>query len=138
MNAGATRALKPLRRWRLWLGLWCGAIALVVLFSLLPAPDLPQVPPGGDKLEHFGAYFALAAGAVQLFASPRPLLRAGLGLVALGVTLEIAQFLLTSTRMMDPRDALANTLGVLAGLALAATPWRDALLRVDRDPGSAG
>lgn len=125
-------ALKPLRRPRLWLGLWCGAIALVVMFSLLPAPDLPGVPPGGDKLEHFLAYGLLAAGVVQLFATRAALRRAGIGLVALGIALEIAQGLLTETRMMDAWDALANTLGVLAGLATALTPWRDALLRMQR------
>jgi VanZ family protein len=124
-------ALKPLRRPRLWLGAWCSAIALVVLFSLLPAPALPQVPPGGDKLEHFASYFALAAGAVQLFANRRALLAAGSGLAALGVALELAQSMFTSTRLMDGMDALANTAGVLAGLAMALTPWRNALLDFD-------
>ena len=121
-------ALKPLRRRRLWLGLWMAAIAVVVVASLLPAIDLPRVPRGADKLEHFGAYCLLAAAAVQLFATRAALLRAGLGLVALGVALEAAQFLLTSTRMMDGWDALANTLGVLAGLATVLTPLRDLLL----------
>jgi VanZ family protein len=124
-------ALKPLRRRRLWLGLWMAAIAVVVVASLLPAIDLPRVPRGADKLEHFGAYCLLAAAAVQLFATRAALLRAGLGLVALGVALEAAQFLLTSTRMMDGWDALANALGVGAGLATALTPLRDLLLGLD-------
>lgn len=124
--------LKPLRRPRLWLGLWCSAIALVVLFSLAPAFVLPQVPTGGDKLEHYVSYFLLAAAAVQLFATRGALLRAGLGLVALGIALEIAQGLLTSTRQTDAYDALANTLGVLGGLATVLTPWRDLLLGHDR------
>lgn len=127
-----SHALKPLRRPRLWVGMWCCAIALVVLFSLVPAFLLPEVPSGGDKLEHFLAYFLLAAAAVQLFATRRALLRAGLGLVALGVALEIAQGLLTSTRQMDAHDALANALGVLGGLALVMTPLRDGLLRLDQ------
>jgi hypothetical protein len=59
--------------------------------------------------------------------------RAGLGLVVLGIALEAAQFLFTSTRMMDGWDALANSLGVLAGLATALTPMRDLLLRLERD-----
>ena len=124
-------ALKPLRRRRLWLGLWMVAIVVVVVASLLPAIDLPRVPRGADKLEHFGAYCLLAAAAVQLFATRAALLRAGLGLVALGVALEAAQFLLTSTRMMDGWDALANALGVGAGLATALTPLRDLLLGLD-------
>ncbi len=125
-------ALKPLRRPRLWLGAWWCGIALVVALSLAPAFLLPQVPTGGDKAEHFLAYFTLAAAAVQLFATRGALSRAGAGLVVLGITLEIAQAMFTSTRQMDVHDALANTLGVLGGMATAMTPWRDALLRYDR------
>jgi len=125
-------ALKPFRRPRLWLGLWWFAIALVALGSLLPAMLLPVVPAGGDKLEHLLGYGLLAAIAVQVFAARAMLLRAGLGLVLLGVLLELAQGLLTSTRAMDPMDALANTLGVALGMATALTAARDWLLRVER------
>ena len=125
-------ALKPLRRPRLWLSLWCVAIAAVIVGSLLPAADLPPVPAGADKLEHFAGYAVLAAIAVQLFATRAALARAGLGLVALGIVLEVLQSVLTSTRMMDGWDVLANCLGVLAGLATVLAPWRDLLLRLDR------
>ena len=125
-------ALKPLRWPRLWLGLWWFAIALVALGSLLPAMLLPQVPEGGDKLEHLLGYGLLAAMAVQLFGTRAALLRAGLGLVLLGVLLEIAQGVLTATRAMDPLDALANMLGVALGLATAALPVRDWLRRTER------
>lgn len=124
-------ALKPLRRPRLWLGLWWCAIAVVIAASLLPAFLLPDVPAGGDKLEHLGGYFLLAAAAVQLYAARRSLLRAGVGLVLLGVALECAQGLLTSTRQMDAWDALANSAGVLVGMATVLTPLRDALLHFD-------
>ena len=130
------RALKPFRRPWLWSALWSLAIAVVVVASLLPAPELPDAP-GSDKLHHFLAYFALAAAAVQLYARWTSLLGAGLGLVLLGVGLEHAQGALTETRMADYRDALANALGVVAGLGTRLAPWRDALLRLDqrdRDP----
>ena len=125
-------AVKPLRRPRLWLRVWWLAIALVIVVSLVPPLPLPGSPPGSDKLAHFLAYFALATSAVQLFAARAPLLRAGVGLVLLGIVLEVAQYLLTSTRMLDPMDALANTLGVLVGMAVARTPLRDLLLHLDR------
>lgn len=125
-------ALKPLRRPRLWLSLWCVAIAAVIVGSLLPAADLPPVPAGADKLEHFAGYAVLAAIAVQLFATRAALARAGLGLVALGIVLEVLQSALTSTRVMDGWDALANCLGVLAGLATVMAPWRDLLLQLER------
>ena len=124
------RSLKPLR-WR-WArcALWCAAIALLVAVSLLPAPELPDAP-GSDKWSHFLAYFVLAGCAVQLFRNWPALLGAGLGLVLLGIGLEYAQGGLTTTRMGDGRDALANTLGVIAGLGLRLTPLRDLLLRID-------
>lgn len=124
------RALKPLRRPWLWSGLWSAAIAVVVVASLMPPPPMPAVP-DGDKLGHFLAYFVLAACAVQLYARWSALLGAGIALVLLGIGLEYAQGALTSDRMQDPMDALANTLGVIAGLATRLTPWRDVLLRFE-------
>lgn len=125
------RALKPFRRPWLWSGAWCLAIAAVVVLSLAPSPDLPDLPSGSDKVEHFLVYAALAAGAVQLYARWPSLLGAGLGLVLMGIGLEYAQGALTTTRAMDGWDALANTVGVIAGLATRLSPWRDALLRFE-------
>lgn len=124
--------LKPFRRPRLWLGVWLAAVLAVIALSLMPPAPLPELPSGGDKVEHFLAYCLLAMGAVQLFVSRGFWLIAGAGLVAMGIGLEYAQGAYTVTRMQDPFDALANTLGVIAGLATALTPLRDAWLRVER------
>lgn len=133
--AAATHGvLKPLRRTWLWLGLWIGAIVGVVVLSLVPPPDYP-IPPGLDKVEHFLAYGLLAASAVQLFAGARVLLWIGAALVGLGVGLEFAQDLATTTRTMDQGDAWANLLGVVAGLATRCTPASDLLLRLDGGRG---
>ena len=123
------RSLKPLRHPRLWVALWCLAIAVVVVFSLSPPPPMPDFE-SSDKWSHFLAYFVLAACAVQLFRNWPALLGAGLGLVLLGIGLEYAQGSLTSNRMADAADALANTLGVIVGLATRLTPARDLLLRI--------
>lgn len=130
MRLPGSDALKPLRRPRLWLGLWWLAIALGIAISLVPPPAV-DAPRGSDKLVHLLCYGALAVSAVQLFATRAALLRAAVGLVALGVALELAQEAFTSTRMLDPRDAAANTLGVLLGLLVARTPLRDVLLKFD-------
>jgi len=123
-----SNALKPLRHAQRWLLLWWLAVALVVVVELLPAMLLPDVPAGGDKFEHLFGYGALAFAAVQLF-ERRVLWRVGLGLAALGMVLEIAQGTLTTTRSFDVGDELANTVGVLLGLAGAFTPLRNLLPR---------
>ena len=124
-------ALKPFHRPRLWLGLWVFAIVCVIALSLMNLSGLPPVPEGGDKVEHFLAYALLSASAVQLFAKRRACLLMAALLVALGVSLEFAQGALTTTRMADSRDALANTLGVLAGLLTVFMPLRHVLQRLD-------
>lgn len=126
------RSLKPFRRPLLWTGLWMLAVAVVVIGSLVPAHDLPEVPQGFDKLEHFGAYAVLAAGAVQLFVRRLSWGFVCVLLVLMGIGLEYLQAQMGLGRMLDRQDALANTIGVLIGLATAFTPWRDALLRLDR------
>jgi len=127
------RSLKPLRHPVLWTTLWCLAIAAVMVLSLAPPPPMPDFE-SSDKWSHFIAYLVLAASAVQLFRNWPALLGAGLGLVLLGIGIEQAQGSLTTDRMADARDALANTLGVIAGLATRLTPMRDLLLRIDGRP----
>lgn len=129
------RSLKPLRHPRFWAALWCLAIAAVVVSSLMPPPPMPEFD-GSDKWSHFLAYFALAASAVQLFRGWPALLGAGLGLVLLGIGIEYAQGALTVDRMAETKDALANTLGVIAGLGTRLTPLHDLLLRIDRGRSS--
>ncbi|MET0130494.1 MAG: VanZ family protein [Stenotrophomonas chelatiphaga] len=121
--------LKPLRHPRLWLGVWLAAVLTVIVVCLIPPPPL-ALPQGSDKVEHFLAYFLLGGSAVQLFQRGRALVWIAVGLVLMGVGIEFAQGALTETRMADPADALANTVGVVVGLATALTPWRDLLLRL--------
>ncbi len=131
----AGRSLKPLRHPRFWAALWCLAIAAVVVSSLMPPPPMPECD-GSDKWSHFLAYFALAASAAQLFRGWPALLGAGLGLVLLGIGIVTA---VSRTRRKDPaetKDALANTLGVIAGLGTRLTPLHDLLLRIDRGRSS--
>lgn len=129
---GFGKSFKPFRRPWLWSGLWIFAVAVVVIGSLVPAHDLPEVPSGFDKIEHFAAYTALAAGAVQLFARRLSWGFVCVLLVLMGIGLEYLQAQMGLGRMLDRQDALANAIGVLIGLATAFTPWRDLLLRIDR------
>jgi VanZ family protein len=126
------KSLKPFRHPWWWVALWIVAVAVVVIGSLVPPQDLPEVPSGFDKVEHFGAYAVLAAGAVQLFARRLSWGFVCVLLVLMGIFMEYLQGQMGLGRMLDPKDALANSIGVLVGLATAFTPWRDLLLRIDR------
>lgn len=121
--------LKPLRWPRFWLALWWLAIAATITVCLIPPPPL-NLPQNSDKVEHFLAYFLLASAAVQIYRARAALCWVGVGLVGLGIGIEFAQGALTVNRMADPMDALANTVGVVAGMAVALTPLRDLLLRL--------
>jgi len=121
--------LKPLRHPRFWLVMWCVAVLSVIVVCLIPPPPL-ALPQNSDKVEHFLAYFLLAASAVQIYQRRAALVWAAVGLVALGIGIEFAQGALTVNRMADPMDALANSVGVLAGMAIVFTPLRDLLVRL--------
>ena len=125
----AAGMLKPLRFPRVWLGLWWLAIVVTIVVCLIPPPPL-ALPQNSDKVEHFLAYFLLASAAVQNYRTRAALLWAGAGLVLLGVGIEFLQGALTTNRMADPMDALANSIGVVVGMATVFTPLRDLLLRM--------
>ncbi len=129
---GEGSVLRPFQRPALWLLVGAGLVGVVVVGSLLPARGLPPVPFSGfDKVQHLLGYAALSSYAVMLFARMRTQAMCALGLVGLGIGLEFAQAAMTSSRQADPADALFNALGVLAGLATAATPLARLLQRVD-------
>ncbi|TWI06826.1 VanZ family protein [Aerolutibacter ruishenii] len=111
-----TRLLRPWRQPRLLLLAWLLLIGAVVVGSLLPSATLPEPSFAGiDKVEHLAAYAVLSAGAVLLFVPARAQLLAAVALVALGASLEAAQAAWTTSRLADPADMAANTLGVVLG-----------------------
>lgn len=117
---------------RAWTALWVLALVVVAVGSLLPPSALPEAPRVSDKLVHVLMYFVLMAAAVQLFASWRWLLVVAIALAGYGLLLELAQGTLTTTRTFEWADALANTLGVLLGLVLAATPLARSLQWIEQ------
>ncbi len=133
MSAAPPRPLlRDFRHPALWLGIWLLLVGAVAATSLMSAGDLPPPPfDGVDKVEHFLAYLVLSAWAVMLFAQRRAQAVAAAALIGLGVGLEFAQGAFTATRQADSADALANALGVLAGLMLAPTPLARALQWLD-------
>jgi VanZ family protein len=124
--------LRAFARPRVWLGIWIFGWLLAITLSLVRPPSIGLDVPDSDKLGHLLAYFTLSAWAVMVFATRRAQWLAALALVALGVGMEFAQGAFTDYRMQDPRDALANTVGVLLGLVIARARmqgWLQALAR---------
>lgn len=107
----------PLRHRRAWIVCSLLLVAAVVLGSLLPGGSTPKIPMG-DKWQHFLTYLVLAlwfCGGLRRSA----FLWVAIGLLALGGFMEILQALITTARSADPRDMLANSLGIAAGLFVA-------------------
>ena len=117
----------PLRYRRAWIGSIWLLVILIVAGSLMPDVGLPSIA-GTDKIEHFVAYFALAilgAAVVTPESLPWVMARA----LALGVTLEAAQAVLTESRVADWTDVLANACGILAAwwLVRGRAGWAQAV-----------
>lgn len=107
----------PLRHRSLWSAASAVLVVAIVYASL--APDVsPPVPRGFDKLEHFATYCGLAVWFTGLYPRAR-YLRVIVGLLALGLGVEIAQGLMKLGRAAEALDMAANAAGLTAGLLLA-------------------
>ena len=111
-----TDMLSLRHRW-FWIAASAVLVATVVVGSLQNM-FATGVVHGFDKVEHFGTYMFLAVWFTGLYRRPRYWMIAA-GLLALGLSMEIAQFMMQAGRVGDPYDMAANTGGVAAGLALA-------------------
>ena len=105
-----------LRRAGAWL-FWPAAI-LVTWGELTPKPPQLEGPFLWDKLDHFTAYFGLALLATLGWGLKRSLVWVFLAVLAMGAGLEGLQALVG--RDAEWGDMLANGLGALAGMILAA------------------
>jgi len=97
-------------------------LVLIVLLSLLPTSDLPDIPffSGEDKWIHFLMYLGLgfvASWSLDRKGKPMPPLYVLLaGLFMWGVLMEVLQRLMSNGRGMEILDMLANLAGAVAGL----------------------
>jgi VanZ family protein len=94
------------------------ALAVVMWGELTPHPPQLAGPLMWDKLDHFIAYFGLALLSTLAWGLKRSLIWLFLGLVVLGGGMEILQALLG--RDAEWGDFIANDLGILTGLGVAA------------------
>lgn len=92
-------------------------MVLLVIYLSLANVVMPQVSSSfGDKINHLIAYGGLMGWFGQLFLNSRHRVLLALGFVGLGIAMEYLQGM-TAYRYFDWHDALANALGVAAGLA---------------------
>lgn len=99
------------------IGLFALALLVIAWLSLSPIEELPVSVSLWDKAQHAIAYFGLAL--IGAWAFPDRSGRLAVGLVAFGVGVEILQATMALGRQGDAIDAVANTLGVAVGLAVA-------------------
>lgn len=93
------------------------SILIVLVLSLLPGDDLPEVALS-DKVHHFIAYSEIATIGLLAYTTVPVQALVIAGVVALGGGIEIAQ-LYVPGRSSDIVDFMVNCLGVLAGIVLA-------------------
>jgi len=108
--------IAPLWR-KTMLACWLAATATVITLSLLPGVG----PPGAfhlDKLIHAASYCGLALLPAAAFERRASALMAALAMIVLGCGIEIMQTFVPQ-RAGSFWDAAANSIGVLAGAALA-------------------
>lgn len=113
---------------RCWQGIGWLMVATVCWLSLTPQPPEPPGFLAWDKAQHFIAYGALMFWFRQAF---RRQWRWPVFLIGLGVGLEFLQGW-SGLRTLDPLDMVANSLGVLLGLAITWILPVASIERLDR------
>lgn len=103
---------------RFWLFLLTLEVAVIILFSLLALPPLPDMEfRFMDKIQHFGAYLVLGATAFLAFHRPRLWFRQALGVIMgcllFGGAIEILQNF--TGRSMEVMDLAADLSGAILG-----------------------
>jgi VanZ family protein len=111
-----TRLVRFVQFLSYWL-FWPGA-ALIAWEELTPRAPQLEGPFGWDKMDHFIAYFGLAAMATMVTGIGPRLFRAMTGVILFGGILEILQNF--TGRDPELADFIANTIGAFAGAAAAA------------------
>lgn len=123
--------MRPLRFIRYWQTLgWLG-VCLIVSGSLTPSPPEVMEFPGGDKVVHFSCYASIMLWFGFVYMQGRNYLRIGVGLIVMGVTLELIQGVI-GYRSMEYFDMVSNALGVISGWLLARTRISTALIHLER------
>ena len=116
-----------LRLRKIWLSIGYALLSMTAVLSLIPGPDIG----GGDKLVHFVTYALLSGWFSLIVKNTRTLWAVLFGLIAFGLLMEYLQGF-TSYRRQDIDDAIANSAGVMVGIAIHFSPLRGMLVNFDK------
>jgi VanZ family protein len=105
----------------LWIIIGWAFVLGVTYGSLMPSPPDPLTCADADKVEHVTAYLVLMLWFAQLYTATAARWRVAVGLVALGVLIEILQGW-SGYRDFEYLDMVADTAGVSLGWALVWSP----------------
>jgi VanZ family protein len=120
--------MPPLRVTRLWR--IAGIALIAAIWALSLAPSLPHTGiEHGDKFGHALAYTVLMWWWGQLLSAFRARAMMAVAFSLMGVAIEYAQGA-SGWRTFDPRDMLANAIGVAMGFALLYTRAGTLLTRI--------
>jgi VanZ family protein len=108
-------------------------LAAIIVFESL-TPSVPMPAPVSDKLAHAAGYGALSFWFAGILERRRYPALAGL-LLAFGVLIELAQYVMGFGRTADWRDVIANLAGIATALALAYAGLGAWMLQVERRLG---
>ena len=121
-----------LRYRKLWLSIGYLLIVVVVFLSLTSNPvQFDTSLPYQDKLLHALAYFSLTFWFMQIYHVRHHVFQWVIFFLCLGLLLEYLQGF-DSNRYSEAGDMVANTLGVVVAVALARTPLRYILVKLER------
>lgn len=126
-----------LRYKRLWLGIGCALVAIIVIGSIARVPGPVASVMVHDKLLHLCAYAGLMGWFAQIFRHDLARVILALAFMVLGVGIEFLQGL-TPNREFEVLDMVANSSGVLLAWASAYTglgnflPWLEQRLPAAR------
>jgi VanZ family protein len=119
---------------RFWWALGVVIVGAALWVCLVPARELPAAVEWNDKVSHFAGHGLMALYFTGLVAR-RSWWKIFVFLLFFGIAIEFAQYYMHAGREGDPRDVVANSIGVLLGLGAARLGlwrWPDWVARVLR------
>lgn len=106
-------------------------VLVVVIMSLVPAPDISVPFPAKDKAVHLLAYFTLMSWFGCIYLPGKKYLLLGLVLLSMGIVLEFIQGM-TSYRNFEYKDMMVNGLGIFLGWLVSRTRVSAFLIFIER------